>query len=328
MVSIPGPGSAWWYGRAIRLYFLFSLTISALWIAKLLYINPPAIIVQGIKPIRSPNEFASPQLDNSINQHRNALVDESSINLAGPSPEYALAFTDHIYCVNEVNKIGRKSRMSELFRYMHLQVEMFSKKKVRHLDIWRDMINNGYERALIIEDDIDFEINAVSVIGKAIKSLNSTSTNWDILYVGHCSMEEGGTKSPKLGFSRLHKSVHPFCTSGYVLNLNGAKKLYAYFVKNSLQTHALDVQLVALIKRNLLKSFSVHPPVVYQRRDLYPSDDGFELKVVQLFKNSAWDEAVAFVPELTNWLDPLDSEYLDPAFKHIPSWMENTNRVN
>ncbi|KAJ2061709.1 diphthine--ammonia ligase [Coemansia sp. S146] len=257
----------------------------------------------------------------------NADVNDLALQLSGPAPEYALAFTDHIYCINEMSKLGRKGRMAELFNYMHLHVEMFSRKHSTHIDIWRDMINSGYDRALIVEDDVDFELDSIAVINRALGALNSTSADWDILYVGHCSMEESQRKAHS-AYSRLYKSTHPFCTSGYLLSRNGAKKLFAYFIEHYQQARALDIQLVALIKRKLLKSYSIYPPVVYQRRDLYPSDDGLELKIAKKFKNSAWNEALAFVPRLANWVDPLDSVYLHPAFKHIPSWMEDGNTVN
>ncbi|KAJ2757551.1 hypothetical protein H4S06_003127 [Coemansia sp. BCRC 34490] len=78
----------------------------------------------------------------------------------------------------------------------------------------------------------------------------------------------------------------------------------------------------------MLQSYSLHPPVVYQRRDLYPSDDGLELKVAHLFRNSAWDEALAFEPRLANWTDPPDRQYEDPAYSQIPRWMEDRNQVN
>ncbi|KAJ1861133.1 hypothetical protein LPJ73_001115 [Coemansia sp. RSA 2703] len=215
--------------------------------------------------------------------------------------------------------------MRELLKYMHLDFEMFGQRN-GHMDVWRDMINSGYERALVLEDDIDFEIDAVSTIGKALDAINNTQ-GWDILYVGHCSMEENKGKA-KSGFSRVHKAVHPFCTSGYILSRQGAQKLYAYFFKNMKNTHSLDVQLVALIKRKLLSAYSVYPPVVYQRRDLYPSDDGIELKIHRLLTNSAWNEAQMFVPHLENWTDPPDQEFLNPAFKHIPSWMEDKKSVS
>ncbi|KAJ1663775.1 hypothetical protein IW140_004523 [Coemansia sp. RSA 1813] len=339
MVSMRGSGSAWWYGRAIRLYFIFSITISALWIVKIFYINQPVDLLQQANSREEPRP--EHEFNNQKHQQKptpvmfpayDGTVDEASMQLAKPSNEYSHAYTDHIYCINEENKMGRKSRMAELLRYMHLQGEIFSKKQAKHIDVWRDMINNGHKRALVVEDDVDFEIDAVAVIGKSIEALNKTNTDWDIIYVGHCSVEENSTGSGKSpvysGFGRLYRSVHPFCTSGYLLSINGAKKLYAYFSKNTSQKHALDVQLVALIKRNLLKSYSLHPPVVYQRRDLYPSDDGLELKVARLFQNSAWDEAVSFESRLANWSDPLDREYMDPVYKQIPSWMENKNQVS
>ncbi|KAJ2720255.1 hypothetical protein GGI07_004727 [Coemansia sp. Benny D115] len=323
MSALSGSHSAWWYGRAIRLYFLFSLAISVLWLFKIMYFNGS----YSSDVILAQPRSNSIDIQNQSTNDQPVLVNEASVLLPAPSREYTLAFTDHIYCVNQKNRLGRKGRMNELLKYMHLDAEMFTKRQSKHIDIWRDMINRGYERALVLEDDVDFEIDAVSVIGKALGALDESDTSWDILYVGHCSIEENKGK-PKTAFNRVYRSVHPFCTSGYILNRSGAQKLFAYFVKNMQQTHALDVQIVALLKRKLLSSVSLHPPVVYQRRDLYPSDDGADLKISKLFKNSAWDEARAFVPRLANWTDPLDSEYLDPAYKQIPSWMEDKKTVN
>ncbi|KAJ1724119.1 hypothetical protein LPJ53_001581 [Coemansia erecta] len=316
MLSLPGTNTAWWYGRAIRLYFLFSLAASALWLVKVVYIDsfaPDALQTKSDSAAQS-----------ALPSHHD-VTGGIALVLQEPVREYRLAFTDHIYCINKREHLGRKERMRELLSYMHLDVQMFGQRN-GHMDVWRDMINSGYERAIVLEDDIDFEIDAVSTIGKALGVMNTTQ-GWDILYIGHCSMEENQGKA-KPGFGRVHKAVHPFCTSGYVLSRQGAQKLYAYFFKNMKHTHSLDVQLVALIKRKLLNAYSVYPPVVYQRRDLYPSDDGVELKIHRLLANSAWNEARMFVLHLENWTDPLDEEFLNPAFKHIPSWMEDRKAVN
>ncbi|KAJ2896339.1 hypothetical protein IWW38_002058 [Coemansia aciculifera] len=327
MSPLSGSHSAWWYGRAIRLYFVFSLVISLFWIAKICFIDS-SHLTSSHSIADTSADLTPPDADRQLRADRGgANANALSLQLSGPAPEYTLAFTDHIYCINELSKLGRKGRMSELFNYMHLSAEMFTRKNSAHIDTWRDMINSGYDRALIVEDDVDFELDAVSVISRALHALNSTSTDWDILYIGHCSMEEDEGRANS-AYGRLYKSTHPFCTSGYILSRNGAKRLFAYFAEHHQQARALDVQLVALIKRKLLKSFSIFPPVVFQRRDLYPSDDGLELKIAKTFKNSAWDDALTFVPRLANWVDPLDSVYLNPAFKHIPSWMEDGNAIN
>ncbi|KAJ1734241.1 hypothetical protein LPJ61_001180 [Coemansia biformis] len=316
------PHSAWWYGRAIRVYFSLSLLVSTLWILRVLLSD-----TAWHGGLRLAQAHGSNSSDAEIARSSAALlsgvVDEDALQLDHPGRKYSLAFTDHIYCVNKPTKLGRKGRMEALFRYMHLDVELFGGA---HVDVWRDIINRDYRHALIVEDDIDFEVDAVAVIHDSLAKLRESSDYWDILYVGHCSMEEGSGATYS-GGGRLFHSVHPFCLSGYTLSRSGAQKLYAYFSKGARQAHAMDVQLVALIKRNMLSSCSIHPPVVYQRRDLYPSDDGLELKVAKLLTNSAWDEALALVPRLAGWSDPLDAEYLDPAFKHIPSWMENTKIV-
>ncbi|KAJ2521572.1 hypothetical protein GGI11_001970 [Coemansia sp. RSA 2049] len=337
--------SAWWFGRAIRLYFAFSISISTLWLAKLFYATnsvaplSPSPIVQQEADAAATGFISNTVLRSSA--HTSNVIDlEESIQLGTPSTEYSQAFTDHIYCISEETRTGRRARMTELLRYLGLlqgstaTTTVFSKSQAQHIDVWRDIINNGYARALVLEDNVDFEIDAIATIDNAIGVLEKTGADWDIVYIGHCSMEEdtGSKIAPPLRLkhnrSKLYRSVHPFCTSGYLLSTSGAQKLYAYFSKNTSQKHALDVQLVALIKRKMLQSYSLHPPVVYQRRDLYPSDDGLELKVAHLFRNSAWDEALAFEPHLANWTDPPDHQYEDPAYSQIPRWMEDRNQVN
>ncbi|KAJ2641121.1 hypothetical protein IW137_003202, partial [Coemansia sp. RSA 1287] len=64
------------------------------------------------------------------------------------------------------------------------------------------------------------------------------------------------------------------------------------------------------------------------RRDLYPSDDGMELRVARLFRNPAWNEALELVPRLANWADPPDMDHMHPAFQYIPKWMEHRPTVN
>ncbi|KAJ2317213.1 diphthine--ammonia ligase [Coemansia sp. RSA 2702] len=279
----------------------------------------------GIHPCGEGGEFESFTLDCPLFKKR-IVVDDSAVvthvdDTVAPvlylsiKQAYSRAFTDHIYCINQASRLGRKARMTELFAHMQLDAEMFAGS---HLDVWQDVINHEYQYALVIEDDVDFELDAVASIHRALNTLDAQKANWDILYIGHCSMEE------KPGLAR---SVHPFCTSGYIVSRNGAQKLFAYFAKHLRSSHALDVQLVALIKRKMLRSYSMFPPVVFQRRDLYPADDGMDLRVGRLLRNSAWDQARAFVPKLQDWIDPPDSQRRDPAFEHIPPWMENTQTV-
>ncbi|KAJ2655339.1 hypothetical protein IW148_006097 [Coemansia sp. RSA 1199] len=290
-----GSHVAWWYGRAIRIYFGISLLISAMWLVKVAFSTCPLDV--------SPTT-AQPA----------ATCTEHNL----PPPTYRRASTDHIYCINAPARRGRKARMAELFTYLRLDAHMFNGS---HIDAWRDMIKMGHERALITEDDVDFEVDAVASIRAALAAVDAKQPKWDILYVGHCSMDETQGE-------RVEKSVRPFCTSAYVVSRRGAQRLVAYFKRNARAPHALDVQLVAMVKRKMLRAYSVFPPVVFQRRDLYPSDDGMELRVARLFRNPAWNEAQELVPRLANWADPPDADHMHPAFQHIPKWMEHRPTVN
>ncbi|KAJ2280993.1 hypothetical protein EV176_000707 [Coemansia sp. RSA 451] len=295
-MDIPsGSHVAWWYGRAIRIYFGISLLISAMWLVKVAISTCPL----DVSPTTAQPAAACPEHD---------LL----------PPTYRRASTDHIYCINAAARRGRNARMTELFTYLRLDAHMFNGS---HIDAWRDMIKMGHKRALITEDDVDFEIDAVASIRAALASVDAKRSKWDILYVGHCSMDETQGQ-------RVEKSVRPFCTSAYVVSRQGARRLVAYFSKHASAPHALDVQLVAMVKRKILRAYSVFPPVVFQRRDLYPSDDGMELRVARLFRNPAWNEALELVPRLANWADPPDMDHMHPAFQYIPKWMEHRPTVN
>ncbi|KAJ2845382.1 hypothetical protein IWW36_004802, partial [Coemansia brasiliensis] len=291
--------TAWWYGRAMRIYFGISLLISALWLASVVF--------------NSTNIY-----DSSSNAGSLQATPDSAQN--SHSQAERLAFVDHIYCLNAPSKLGRKERMTELFKYMNLDAQIFNGD---HFAAWLDIIDKRFEQAMIVEDDVDFELDAVTSIYKALDSLAAKSASWDMLYIGHCSMEE----AQPLQNNSVVKSVHPFCTSGYVVSRSGAQKLVARFSQTS-SSYALDVQLVALIKRKILDAYSMCPPVVFQRRDLYPSDDGMELRIFRLLSNSAWDKARQHVPRLANWVDPPDVEQRHPAYKHIPKWMEDSRTVH
>ncbi|ORX74428.1 hypothetical protein DL89DRAFT_289991 [Linderina pennispora] len=263
-MAISGSHAAWWYGRAIKVYFGISILLSFMWILKHLYVDMPTA--------------------------------SAPFALGPPAQQYSQAFTDHIYCLNVQNRLGRHARMRALLEYMHLDGELFTGRQISHLDVWRNIINNNFRHALVIEDDVDFEVDFVERIAKAMAAVQRKK--WDILYVGHCSMDEGQGKPRG---QDVFKATKPFCTSGYIVSRSGAQKLFAYFVRN-LSAATLD----------LLNAYSLFPPAVFQRRDLYPADDGMELKISKLLTNSAWDEARRLEPRLANWTEPLDRH----TFRH------------
>ncbi|KAJ1929047.1 hypothetical protein FBU59_007078 [Linderina macrospora] len=179
MMAISGSHAAWWYGRAIKVYFCISILLSALWILKHLYLDT------------APN------------------YPLSQFTLGPPSPLYAKAYTEHIYCLSEQNNLGRRARMQELFKYLNLDAELFTGRRVSHMDVWRNIINNNFQHALVVEDDVDFEVDFVERVSRAMEVVRKKK--WDILYVGHCSMDEDQGKPRG---QNVFKATKPFCTSG------------------------------------------------------------------------------------------------------------------
>ncbi|KAJ2615850.1 hypothetical protein H4S08_001044 [Coemansia sp. RSA 1365] len=70
--------------------------------------------------------------------------------------------------------------MTELYGYMHLDPEIFDKS---HFKAWRDIISKGYTQVLVVEDYIDFEVNANDVISRSLEALGPSKADWSILYV-------------------------------------------------------------------------------------------------------------------------------------------------
>ena len=101
-----------------------------------------------------------------------------------------------------------------------------------HISIYKRIIKNNMEMAIILEDDVVFNENLLEVLRLTYKY----PSNWDLILLGHYSYQAlPKNSSLQASFWQRHKltnkhfvgrpAVHCWGTHGYIINVKGAKKL-------------------------------------------------------------------------------------------------------
>jgi glycosyl transferase, family 25 len=145
-----------------------------------------------------------------------------------------------------------------------------------HRNIYQTMVDNGWERILIFEDDVVPDFNTLPLLADCLKQLPE---DWELFYLGYLKNEKatlgriikqnwyrvmcltGFSHLPvKMINSMLPKRFSPTlkeagfhdCTHAYALSLSGAKKLIQ---KQTPVQHRADNLLSALVMNGELKAF-------------------------------------------------------------------------
>lgn len=95
---------------------------------------------------------------------------------------------------------------------------------ISHYMIWKKMIEENLELVLILEDDVKFEPYFRGRVANVLVQVKNTKKTFDLLYFGRKALShkdesyiDGSTNLVEVGYS--------YWTLGYVLTLQGAKKL-------------------------------------------------------------------------------------------------------
>ncbi|KAE8373955.1 hypothetical protein BDV26DRAFT_300665 [Aspergillus bertholletiae] len=167
-----------------------------------------------------------------------------------------------------------------------------------HLDIIKYAIQADFDTALIIEDDVDWDVKIRSQmvrIAESVRNLTQTSANetapygrdWDVLWIGHCGeywedmfetvFYEDPTACPhkyyygwaKGNMERMpdhHRAVYwsanPVCSFAYALSRNGSRKVIELLGAG--KDVAFDISMMMACRAGKLKCISVVPEVVHQ----------------------------------------------------------------
>ncbi|KAF9221282.1 hypothetical protein BS17DRAFT_657135, partial [Gyrodon lividus] len=138
-----------------------------------------------------------------------------------------------------------------------------------HVSAIRQFVDRPNSRmedvAIILEDDIDMEKDIASRLSDIWTVL---PPGWDTVFLGHCwSNESFYPALASFAHMDVHPSFAPKCTHAYALSLSGARRLLQHLrYPPFAYSRALDQAYAWLIQSGRLRSYSVVPSVVMQRK--------------------------------------------------------------
>lgn len=141
-----------------------------------------------------------------------------------------------------------------------------------HYYIWEEMIQKGYQRVLLFEDDIRFEPYFRKKLAFLMSDLDRLFPDWDLVYLGRKRLEKSEERAVE-GSQFLAWPHYSYWTLSYALSAAGARKLLAQqplikmvpvdeFLPIMFDRHPEDEWKLQFEPRNLL-ALSADPFLVY-----------------------------------------------------------------
>ncbi|XP_029658681.1 glycosyltransferase 25 family member [Formica exsecta] len=175
-------------------------------------------------------------------------------------PEKDTLGLDHIYMINLLRRPERRKRMHRLFDELGIRAEIIDAVDGRtlnesslqkwgvtpmpeysdpyykrpmtmgeigcflsHYGIWQKVLENGYKRVMVLEDDVRFEPFFRQKVNYVLAELSYLGIEWDLVYIGRKRLAQ--SESPVEGSKFLLHAAYSYWTLGYILSDSGAKKL-------------------------------------------------------------------------------------------------------
>ncbi|CAG8691234.1 18966_t:CDS:1 [Racocetra fulgida] len=139
---------------------------------------------------------------------------------------------------------------------------------ITHYLIYNQIIDEGLNNVLILEDDVDFETNITDIMTDIHRNLPKS---WDTLHLGHCYEVKGKLVGNSSFPNKLYEAMFPQCTHAYAISNSGAHKmLQAIDPMNPRGPIDYEISLQTKYKR--ITSYSVHPQPIIQSKIDNPSD--------------------------------------------------------
>lgn len=158
-----------------------------------------------------------------------------------------------------------------------------------HVEVYKTILHEGYQKVLILEDDVVIDTEQLAIWPQAVKELPQ---GWELLYLGFAAKETvpplaflkkavyqvqrffGGLNYSHATISNLYpkkvgryvsKAGYHDCTHAYGLTLAGAEKLLALqtpisFFPDNLLAHAATNEVV--------KAFIIQPKLINQQHQV------------------------------------------------------------
>jgi GR25 family glycosyltransferase involved in LPS biosynthesis len=198
----------------------------------------------------------------------------------------------HAYCINLEKRADRRETAGAEFEREGLDVEFFPATDGRvdtpaglyvnpaeygcsmsHTRVWRDMVEKGYEMALVFEDDVCLTPHFKTKLDELLKEV--AEIHWDIIHLG-----------PLLPIIKQHITPliyegQPLGTHAYLISLECAKKIAPFDA--SLMKVSVDFQLnrfplkILCVNEQLAKQVSIEDaPLIGLMKSAFEGDIGLE----------------------------------------------------
>ncbi|KAE8611417.1 hypothetical protein XENTR_v10012442 [Xenopus tropicalis] len=142
-----------------------------------------------------------------------------------------------------------------------------------HYYIWKEVVDRGLEKSLVIEDDVRFEPLFKHKLMKLMNDIEEAEVEWDLIYIGRKRMQVERPEKAVPNVMNLVEADYSYWTLGYAISRQGAEKLIAAepfnkmlpvdeFLPVMFNKHPVKKYLEYYESRNL-KAFSAEPLLVY-----------------------------------------------------------------
>uniref|UniRef100_A0A8C8A1K2 Collagen beta(1-O)galactosyltransferase 2b n=1 Tax=Oryzias sinensis TaxID=183150 RepID=A0A8C8A1K2_9TELE len=94
-----------------------------------------------------------------------------------------------------------------------------------HHSIWRQVTERGFQKVLVLEDDVRFEPRFRRRLEAIMEDVERAQLDWDLIYVGRKRMQVHQPEQSVNGVNNLVVADYSYWTLGYALSNQGARKL-------------------------------------------------------------------------------------------------------
>uniref|UniRef100_A0A0R3RHK0 Glycosyltransferase 25 family member n=1 Tax=Elaeophora elaphi TaxID=1147741 RepID=A0A0R3RHK0_9BILA len=229
-------------------------------------------------------------------------------------PKASLFDVDKIYVINLERRNDRKAKMMELLKLMGYEYTWWKATDGHHLDsehlykeikflpgyedpyykrpmkkgevgcflshyrIWQEVDEKKLSRVIVFEDDLRFSINSTDLLKELIEDIDNSGIEWDLIYLGRKRLE-GANENWVAGHRHLSTVDYSYWTLGYMLSLNGARKLLGgdplkklvpvdEYIPIMFNKHPNTTWANAFPHRNLI-AYTIYPTIVVPERYTY-----------------------------------------------------------
>ncbi|KAG9483365.1 procollagen galactosyltransferase 2 [Eleutherodactylus coqui] len=142
-----------------------------------------------------------------------------------------------------------------------------------HYYVWNEVVDKGFEKALVIEDDVRFEYQFKSKLVKLMTDIEAAAVDWDLIYIGRKRMQVKRPEKAVPNVMNLVEADYSYWTLGYAISQKGAQKLIKAeplgkmlpvdeFFPVMYNKHPVEKYMEYYHPRDL-KAFSAEPLLVY-----------------------------------------------------------------